>query len=146
MLHERAATVTTAPLTKVVDIELDDAHAPVSCDLFRRITGLKEHDAGMMPAFFMFDDVFLFKPTIPPGITIYPENCPVGEASAAALAITNDSRKGAGLVGVRLSANKEFGPTSEPFEGTNIIGRVIDTEKLKAIKERERVYIREVRR
>jgi putative methanogenesis marker protein 3 len=146
VLNERAATVTTAPLTKVVDIELDDAKAPVSCDVFRRITGLKEHDAGMMPAFFTFDDVFLFKPAIPPGTPIYPENCPVNEASAAALAITNDSRKGAGLVGVRLSANKEFGPTSEPFEGTNIIGRVIDTEKLKAIKEREMVYIREVRR
>ena len=146
VLNERVATVTTAPLTKVIDIELDDAKAPVSCDVFRRITGLKEHDAGMMPAFFTFDDVFLFKPAIPPGIAIYPENCPVIEAQAAALAITNDSRKGAGLVGVRLSANKEFGPTSEPFEGTNIIGRVIDTEKLKAIKELEMVYIRAVRR
>ena len=100
----------------------------------------------MMPAFFMFDDVYLFKPVIPTGIAIYPENCPVTETSAAALAITNDSRKGSGLVGVRLSSNKEFGPTSEPFEGTNIIGRVIDTEKLKNIKEREMVYIREVKR
>jgi UPF0288 family protein (methanogenesis marker protein 3) len=49
-------------------------------------------------------------------------------------------------VGVRLSANREFGPTSEPFDGTNMIGRVIDTEKLKKVKEREKVYIREVRR
>ncbi len=146
VLHERAATVTTAPMAKVIDIELDDVHAPVSCDVFRRVTGLKEHDAGMMPAFFTFDDVILFKPPIPSGTAIYPENCPVGTAPAAALAITNDSRKGAGLVGVRLSANKEFGPTSEPFEGTNIIGRVIDTEKLKTIQERERVYIREVGR
>jgi UPF0288 family protein (methanogenesis marker protein 3) len=70
----------------------------------------------------------------------------VDEAPAAGLGITNDSRKGAGLVGVRLSANREFGPTSEPFEGTNMIGRVIDTEKLKKVKERENVYIREVRR
>jgi putative methanogenesis marker protein 3 len=146
VLNERSATVTTAPYTKVVDIELFDAEAPVSCDVFRRITGLKEHDAGMMPAFFIFDDVYLFKPAIPPGTAIYPENCPVAETPAAALAITNDSRKGSGLVGVRLSANKEFGPTSEPFEGTNIIGRVIDTEKLKHIKEREKVYIREVKR
>jgi UPF0288 family protein (methanogenesis marker protein 3) len=49
-------------------------------------------------------------------------------------------------VGVRLSANKEFGPTSEPFDGTNILGRVIDTEKLKNLKEKENVYIREVKR
>jgi UPF0288 family protein (methanogenesis marker protein 3) len=49
------------------------------------------------------------------------------------------------MVGVRLSANREFGPTSEPFEGTNIIGRVLDTGKLKNFREREMVYIREVK-
>ena len=146
VLKERLVTVTTAPLEKVIDIELDDEEAPVSCDIFRRLTGLKEHDAGMIPVFFKFDDVVLFKSPIPPGIKINPENTPKDEAPAAALAITNDSRKGAGLVGVRLSANKEFGPTSEPFEGTNIIGRVIDTEKLKNVKERENMYIREVKR
>ena len=146
VLNERLVTVTTAPIDKVIDIELDDTAAPQSCEVFRRFTGLKEHDAGMMPVFFKFDDVVLFKPAIDPGTRIVPENQPVDEAPAAALAITNDSRKGTGLVGVRLSANKEFGPTSEPFDGTNIIGRVIDKEKLKKVKERETVYIREVRR
>lgn len=146
VLAERKVTVTTAPFEKVIDIELDDAHAPVSCAIFRKVTGLVEHDAGMLPVFFKFDDVVLFKPTIPVGIRINPENTPVDEAPAAGLGITNDSRKGAGLVGVRLSANREFGPTSEPFEGTNMIGRVIDTEKIKKVKEREKVYIREVRR
>jgi putative methanogenesis marker protein 3 len=145
VLHERAVTVTTAPYTQVIAIELFDAAAPSSCDLFRRITGLKEHDAGMMPAFFTFDDVYLFKPAIPTGVKIYPENTPLNEVPAAALAITNDSRKGTGLVGARLSANRDFGPTSEPFEGTNIIGRVIDTDKLKMVKERQMVYIREVK-
>jgi putative methanogenesis marker protein 3 len=146
VLAERKVTVTTAPFDKVIDIELDDAHAPVSCGIFRRITGLVEHDAGMMPAFLKFDDVVLFRPEIPTGIKINPENIPKEEAPAAGLGITNDSRKNAGLVGVRLSANREFGPTSEPFEGTNMIGRVIDTGKLKKVKEREKVYIREVRR
>jgi putative methanogenesis marker protein 3 len=145
VLSERSVKVTTAPFDQVIDIVLDDARAPMSCDTFRRITGLHEHDAGMMPAFFIFDDVYLFKPKIPTTVKIYPENCPVGEAPAAALAITNDSRKGSGLVGVRLSENREFGPTSEPFEGTNIIGRVIDTDKLKNVKERQIVYIREVK-
>jgi len=145
VLAERKATVTTAPFDKVIDIELDDAHAPASCAVFRRITGLVEHDTGMLPVFFKFDDVVLFKPEIPVGIKLNPENSPVDEAPAAGLAITNDSRKGAGLVGVRLSVNREFGPTSEPFDGTNMIGRVIDTEKLKKVKERENVYIREVR-
>jgi putative methanogenesis marker protein 3 len=145
VLAERAVKVTTAPLEKVIDIALNDAAAPVSCDAFRRITGLIRHDAGMMPVFFKFDDVVLFKPEIPAGMKLNPENTPKDESPAAALGITNDSRNGAGLVGVRLSANKEFGPTSEPFEGTNIIGRVIDIEKLKKVREKETVYIREVK-
>ncbi|MDO9549407.1 MAG: methanogenesis marker 3 protein [Methanoregula sp.] len=145
ILAEKAVTVTTAPLEKVIDITLDDVAAPASCDVFRRVTGLIQHDAGMMPVFFKFDDVVLFKPDIPAGLKINPENMPKDEAPAAALAITNDSRKGTGLVGVRLSASSEFGPTSEPFEGTNIIGRVIDTEKLKKVREKETVYIREVK-
>jgi putative methanogenesis marker protein 3 len=146
VLKERMVTVTTAPLEKVIDIELDDEKAPVSCDIFRSITGLKQHDAGMIPVFFKFDDVVLFRSTISSGTKINPENTPAGEVPAAALAITNDSRKASGFVGVRLSANKEFGPTSEPFDGTNILGRVIDTEKLKNLKEKENVYIREVKR
>jgi putative methanogenesis marker protein 3 len=146
ILKDRAVAVTTASLEKVIDIELDDEKAPISCDIFRRITGLKQHDAGMIPVFFKFDDVVLFRSAIPSGTKINPENTPKEEVPAAALAITNDSCKGSGFVGVRLSANKEFGPTSEPFEGTNILGRVIDTEKLKKVKERENVYIRVVKR
>jgi putative methanogenesis marker protein 3 len=146
VLRDRSVTVTTAPLDKVIDITLDDEKAPISCDIFRRITGLKQHDAGMIPVFFKFDDVVLFRSTVPAGSKINPENTPTGEVPAAALAITNDSRKASGFVGVRLSANKEFGPTSEPFEGTNILGSVIDTEKLKKVKEKENVYIREVKR
>jgi putative methanogenesis marker protein 3 len=146
VLKERLVTVTTAPTEKVIEIELDDEKAPISCDIFRRITGLKHHDTGMIPVFFKFDDVVLFRSTIPSGTKINPENLPRDEVPAAALAITNDSRKASGFVGVRLSANKEFGPTSEPFEGTNILGRVIDTEKLKKIKEKENVYIRVVKR
>ncbi|HPD76183.1 MAG TPA: methanogenesis marker 3 protein [Methanoregulaceae archaeon] len=146
VLKEKAATVTTAPQNRVVDIVLDDAKAPVTCALFRKVTGLSNHNAGALPLFFKFDDVFLFKPPIPPGAKIIPENTPAGEVPAASLAMTNDSRKGSGMAGVRLSANREFGPTSEPFEGTNVIGSIIDTEKLKGFKEREKVYIREVRR
>ena len=146
VLKERVVTVTTALLEKVIDIELDDEKAPLSCDIFRRITGLKQHDAGMIPVFFKFDDVVLFRSSVPSGTKINPENTPTEEIPAATLAITNDSRKASGFVGVRLSANKEFGPTSEPFEGTNILGRVIDTEKLKKVKEKENVYIRVVKR
>jgi UPF0288 family protein (methanogenesis marker protein 3) len=67
-------------------------------------------------------------------------------APAAALGLTNDARKGTGMVGIRLSENLEFGPTSEPFDGTNLIGAVINTDKLKTLKEGQIVYIREAKR
>lgn len=145
VLAAKKVAVTTAPVEKVITIQLDDAAAPASCAVFRKLTGLIEHDAGQLPVFMKYDDVVLFRPEIPNGIKINPENMPIEETPPACLAITNDSRKNAGLVGARLSANREFGPTAEPFEGTNMIGRVVDTEKLKKVKEREKVYVRELR-
>jgi putative methanogenesis marker protein 3 len=143
-LAQRQVKLSTLPYEKVIDITLDDTAAPVTCDIFRRVTGLNLHDVGKMPFFFNFEDVYLFKPNIPTGVKIIPENIPAKKTGSAALAVTNDSRKGTGTVGVRLSESDEFGPTSEPFEGTNIIGRVIDTEKLKSLKEKEMVFFREV--
>ena len=135
----------TESLSKVIDIVLDDANAPDSCEIFRFLTGLWSHDVGQLPAFFIFDDVYLFKPVIPTGVKIIPENTPKDEVPGGTLAITNEARKGAGLVGIRVSSHKEFGPTSEPFEGTNIIGKVINAGLLKNIREKDIVFIREVK-
>ncbi|MCQ8894003.1 MAG: methanogenesis marker 3 protein [Methanolinea sp.] len=137
-------TLSTVPLAHVIDITLDDSGAPGSCEIFRRLTGLHRHRVGKIPFFFHFEDVYLFKPLIPAGINIHPENLPSDIVKPGTLAMTNDSRRGSGLVGVRTSENSEFGPTSEPFEGTNIIGRVHDLEKLRALKENQIVFIREV--
>lgn len=145
VLRKGTVTIETTPLAKVIDLTLDDLHAPDSCSVFRWITGLAEHDIGILPFFFTFEDVYLFKPDIPVGTKLNPENCPQECVPANALGITNDARKGAGLVGVRLICHTEFGPTSEPFEGTNIIGTVLSPEKLKGIREKEIVFIREVK-
>ncbi|HEU17446.1 MAG TPA: methanogenesis marker 3 protein, partial [Methanolinea sp.] len=144
-LSNGSVSITTIALEKVIDIMLDTGAAPASCDIFRRSTGLHLHSVGSMPFFFNFEDVFLFKPKIKKGTQIIPENTPRTVVSAGSLAITNDSRKGSGMVGVRLTENSEFGPTSEPFEGTNLIGRVLDQEKVRLLKEKEMVYIREVK-
>ena len=145
VLASGTVSLITEPLSRVIDIVLDDAKAPDSSEIFRFLTGLWSHDVGQVPAFFIFDDVYLFKPAIPKGVKIIPENIPQDEVPAGALAITNESRKGVGLVGIRVSAHKEFGPTSEPFEGTNIIGRVVNPGVLKNIREKDIVFIREVK-
>ncbi|NLX48806.1 MAG: methanogenesis marker 3 protein [Methanospirillum sp.] len=145
VLAAGTVSVTTVPFSEVVDIRLDESAAPLSVAVFREITGLKAHAIGILPFFFTFEDVYLFKPKIPRDVRLTPENPPVGESPGNALAITNDARKGRGMVGMRLSPSPEFGPTSEPFEGTNLVGTVIDTAKLKHMKVGKNVYIREVR-
>lgn len=145
VLDEKEVQITTMLQEDVIDITLYEDRAPRTVDIFRRFTGLKLYSVGMLPFFFTFDDVWLFEPEIPERINIIPENTPVDTVPPQALGMTNASRRGAGLVGVRISGNNEFGPTAEPFDGTNIIGRIIDVEKLKKFKEGDIIYIREVR-
>lgn len=145
ILKEGKISFYTMALDDVIDITLDYKNAPLSVDLFRRVTGLKRYPVGTMP--FVYnggDGMFLFKPEFARGVNIIPENCPTAPCPTDALGLTNDSRPAQGMTGVRLAKNEEFGPTGEPFSGTNIIGRVIDIDKLEKMKEGSTVYIREV--
>ena len=98
-----------------------------------------------MPLVFRFEDVSLFKPKIGKGVGIIPENTPAGEVPAFTLAMTNDSRRGAGMVGIRTTPSAEFGPTAEPLTGTNVIGKVLDAGNLAGMREGTTVYVREVK-
>jgi len=133
------------PYTAVIDITLDDWNASASARIFRELTGLKYHSIGKMPLIFVYDDVYLFQIKIPKKVNVYPENPPVEIVLPGMLGLTNDSRKGVGYVGVRTLPNTEFGPTAEPFSGTNIFGQVLDMEKLSSLKEDDIVYIREIK-
>lgn len=145
VLKEGKVSLYTKSLDEVIDITLDYEHAPLSVDLFRRVTGLKRYPVGTLPFIYNVDEeMYLFKPEFPKGTNIIPENCPVKTPAIDALALSNDSRPAQGIVGIRLAKNAEFGPTGEPFSGTNIIGRVIDTGKLAKMVEDSTVYVREV--
>jgi len=145
ILKEGKISFYTMALDDVIDISLDYENAPRSVDLFRRVTGLKRYPVGTMPFIYNGGDgMFLFKPEFARGVNIIPENCPTTACPIDALALTNDSRPAQGMTGIRLVKNDEFGPTGEPFSGTNIIGKVIDTNKLDKMKEGGTVYIREV--
>ncbi len=146
VLAAGAVSVSTLPLGQVIGIRLDDERAPRTTAIFREVSGLKHHSVGKVPFIFRFEDVLLFKPRIPKGVGIIPENVPEGEVPAYTLAMTNDSRKGAGMVGVRTTSSSEFGPTAEPLTGTNIIGAVVDVEKLEGLEEGTTVYVRDVKR
>jgi putative methanogenesis marker protein 3 len=143
VLREKTIRLITAPSEKVVAIQLDDIHAPVTTAIFREMTGLRFRPIGKLPVFFTFEDVVLFKTTVTGPVKIMPENTPGTEVPANQIGITNEVRKGSGTIGVRLSDNSEFGPTGEPFEATNIIGTILEPEKLQKLKEKEMLYIRE---
>jgi UPF0288 family protein (methanogenesis marker protein 3) len=52
------------------------------------------------------------------------------------------SRRQIGVIGVRFENNDEFGPTGEPFQGTNIVGKVVEgIENLEKFKEGDTVYV-----
>jgi len=133
------------PHTTVIDISLDDENAPKSTRIFREFTGLKYHSIGKMPLIFMYDDLYLFQIRIPKKVNVNPENMPTKSVLPGMLGLTNDSRKGVGYVGVRTLPNEEFGPTAEPFSGTNIFGYVLDMDKLSYLKDDDIVYIREIK-
>ena len=144
MLAAGKVRLATAPEEKVLSIRLFRDRAPQTCHVFREITGLSRHALGRMRLFFRFEDVALFRAALREGMRILPENIPEGEVPAHALGMTNDSRKGAGTVGVRAAAHGEFGPTSEPLEGTNIFGLLVDSGKFDTLREKDMVYVREV--
>ena len=99
-----------------------------------------------MPFFYNLDDeMYLFKPKFASNVNIIPENVPKQPVPPYSLAVTNDARKARGMTGVRSVANEEYGPTGEPFEGTNVIGTVLDIDKLPLIKDGSTVFIREVK-
>ena len=145
VLAAGAVRVATEPSDHVISITLDEAAAPRSVTIFREVTGLKHHAVGKMPLVFRFEDVSLFKPKIGKGVGIIPENTPAGEVPAFTLAMTNDSRRGAGMVGIRTTPNAEFGPTAEPLTGSNVIGKVLDAGNLAGMREGTTVYVREVK-
>ena len=144
MLAVKKVKLTTAPEEKVLAIRLSCGEAPQTCHIFREITGLSRHALGKMRLFFRFEDVALFRAELREGMKILPEHTPQDEAPAYTLGMTNDSRRGAGTIGVRAAPHGEFGPTSEPFEGTNLFGILIDTGKLAGLREKDMVYVKEV--
>lgn len=147
ILKENKVRLTSIPAKRLVSIELYDQLAPKTLDYFRHVTGLKERPVGPMPVYFVYENTILFKPAIEATSykEILPENKPTGPVPAGSIGVSNQVAKKIGFVGVRLVEDKRYGPSGEKFEATNIIGRVLEPEKLKDVKEDEVVYVREVR-
>jgi putative methanogenesis marker protein 3 len=148
VLKGRKVVLTTIAANRLVAIELYYDKAPKSLDYFRHVTGLKERPVGPLPVYFAYENTLLFKPVIDALSykELLPENKPTGPVPAGSIAVSNQVAKKIGLVGTRLVEDKRYGPSGEKFEATNIIGRVLEPEKLKDVGEGETVYVLEVRK
>jgi UPF0288 family protein (methanogenesis marker protein 3) len=100
-----------------------------------------------LPVYFVYENTLLFKPEIDAVYLkeLLPENKPTGPVPAGSIAVSNQVSKKIGLVGMKLVDDKRYGPSGEKFEATNVIGRVLEPEKLKDVSEGETIYIKEVR-
>lgn len=132
--------------SQLVRIRLYDGEAPISVRYFRRITGLDLRRTGKMTVYFSTPkmDMVLFKGEEIMAKELLPENTPQTKVGTNILGVTNAVKRFAGMVGVRFTESSEFGPTAEKFEGTNIIGEVVEnTDALKQLAEKKTVYISE---
>jgi putative methanogenesis marker protein 3 len=148
VLRQKRVRLTTIPASRLVSIELYDHLAPKSLDYFRHVVGLKERPVGPLPVYFVYENTVLFKPVVE-AISykeLLPENKPTGPVPAGSIGVSNQVAKKIGLVGVKLVEDKRYGPSGEKFEATNIVGKVLDPEKLRDLAEGDVIYVLEVRR
>jgi putative methanogenesis marker protein 3 len=128
----------------MVEIELYE-EAPRSTWYFQKITGLLDAPVGSLKVNFAFPgmNLVMFHGDSREARGLIPENSPEGQAGAWEIGLTNMSRRHIGMLGIRFEDHDEFGPTGEPFQGTNILGKVIKgMENLKKFKQGETVYVR----
>jgi len=148
ILKTKRVKLTAIASSHLVAIELYYDLAPKTLDYFRHVTGLKERPVGPLPVYFVYENTLLFKPEVE--ATSYkellPENKPTGPVPAGSIGVSNQVAKKIGLVGVKLVEDRRYGPSGEKFEATNIIGRVLEPEKLEDVKEGETIYVLEVQR
>ncbi len=143
IIDQKQVKTMGVPDSKIVYIEIND-NAPRSAWYFQKITGLLDSPVGSLDVLFAFPGmkVMMFKGNPLESKNLIPENIPIGNVKAGEIGVTNMSRRQIGVVGVRFENNDEFGPTGEPFQGTNIVGKVVEgIENLEKFKEGDKVYV-----
>jgi putative methanogenesis marker protein 3 len=146
ILGEAKVTAYAVSRAKLIEIELYPEKAPKSVDFFRHALELKTKTVGKLPVHMIYDDTYLFKTEkeVVKYKEILPENTPTEKVHGGEIGITNQAAKRMGTIGVKLEDDDLFGPTGEKFSSTNIIGRIVNPEKLKGIKEGDAIYVSEV--
>jgi putative methanogenesis marker protein 3 len=131
---------------KIINVRFYDDLAPKTLDFFRHSLRLKDRPLGPLPIFYTYENTYLFRSEKEAEAykEINPENIPKTKVNAGEIGVTNQAAKRYGMIGVKLVDDPKYGPTGEKFECTNIIGKVLEPQRLKGINVGEIIYIREV--
>lgn len=133
---------------RINDVVLYVDKAPETVHYFNKITGLNHKSIGTMKVHFTYPEMPLitFAGDDTMGAALNPENEFKEIASQGALGATNMSRPNCGLLGIRLDASEEFGPTGEERHGTNLFGRFASDlgAFMKDINDGDIIYVREM--
>ncbi|AKB84185.1 methanogenesis marker 3 protein [Methanococcoides methylutens] len=143
VLREGKVEVTGVSDSKLVRIKLYDDLAPKTLDFFRHAIDLQFKPVGALPIMMTYEDTYIFKAekAAEKYKEIFPENVPQGKVDGGEIGVTNQAAKRHGMVGVKLNDDDMFGPTGEKFTSTNIIGRILEPEKLKGMKDGDVMYV-----
>lgn len=144
IIGEKQAKTVGIPEEKLIYLEIYDEKAPRSSWYFKKITGLLDSPVGALKIQFAFPGtkVMMFQGSSRDSKGLVPENIPQDKVEKGEIALTNMSKRNIGILGVRFEDNTEFGPTGEPFNSTNIFGKVLKgIENLEKFKEGETVYV-----
>jgi putative methanogenesis marker protein 3 len=147
ILKEGSVKATGVRDSRIISIELYDEAAPKTIDFFRHAIGLQFRPVGILPLIMKYENTYIFKAEKPAERykEILPENTPKEKVLSGEIGITNQAAKRMGMIGVKTKDDDMFGPTGEKFISTNIIGRILDIEKLQHFKEGDKIYVIETK-
>lgn len=133
------------PNSKLVRIELYDDLTPKTLNFFRHAIGLQFKPVGPLPVLMTYENTYIFKAEreAEKYKEIMPENSPKDKVLSGEIGVTNQAARRMGMVGVKTEDDDLFGPTGERFASTNIIGRILDIDKLKHFKDGDVMYVTE---
>ncbi|MDI3541840.1 MAG: hypothetical protein PWQ62_754 [Candidatus Methanomethylophilaceae archaeon] len=130
----------------IFPIKLYYEAAPKTVRYFKKVTGLDHKPIGSLQVYFTYEGLpmITFEGDNDGGKSLYPEN-EFEESYRGQIGVTNQVRPHAGLLGIRLRDDKEYGPTGEEPYGTNIVGEFLGdlNHLLDGIKEGQKIYIKE---
>jgi UPF0288 family protein (methanogenesis marker protein 3) len=146
ILKNKKVSVLGIPPDLMLHIKFYYDKAPITIEYLRHALKLKERPVGPLSVFFTYENTTLFK-TIKRAEgykELMPENTPLDKVIAGEMGVTNQASRQYGIIGIKNEDDERYGPTGEKFHSTNIIGRVIDAEKLKSVTQGDIIYIMEV--